>query len=177
MCCVCATTPPSASNEWVYKGSTNECTLNQTCFTQTQDILSELCYATMLYQEPPDGLSVHLSKIECGFGDIEGQSCSTECRALSKDWLGGIDYTFWKNEYIAENTCSLSSQYQNTSGNYSHSAGLCQFQALWYNKAARIFPSGICRYPGVRGLLVQFGAALGLVSGIIVTLRSLTRTA
>lgn len=171
-CCACATTPSNANNSWIYLGMNSSCQNDNECRDTTQKFLSQICTQLLdvsLQLQPPDGIAVNYQEVVC-YGDIPGEPCSDSCRSTSDRWLSAVDYTSPLNLRQAGNVCPVVE-------GVGQPAGVCQFMALWYNPDAQIFPQGVCRYTSVRGLLAQFGAALGLISGLFVTIRSITRAA
>lgn len=167
-CCVCATSIPNANNTWIWEGTSVEC--DKDCQERTNNQLMATCRS--LVQSPlPTGPGFFASykDITC-FGDIPGEPCSDNCRAISTDWLAAVNYRNELNLNEMKVRCPSIT-------NRTEPRGVCQFMALWYNPVAHIFPQGLCRYPSVRGLLAQFGAALGLISGLFVTIRSISRSA
>jgi hypothetical protein len=171
VCCACTTdgSESSVENEWIVNGNTAACRGNVTCRAGVQARLESVCRRAQRYEDLDDNrvnFAVDLTPLTCA-GAIAGTECDDDCRALSDKWLRNVDYAATGNVQWAENQCAR----------YENSTGVCTFMPVYYNDDSKLFPHGFCRYPTARGLLTTFGAALGLVSGLFVTVRAMMRTA
>ncbi|EGG16470.1 hypothetical protein DFA_09008 [Cavenderia fasciculata] len=159
-CCACAlSSTPNTS--WIYMANNDTCADNPQCkeFVQTQ--LKQNCDAALQYLPVPDSnISVNIAQIGC-VGLKEGDTCDSQCMDISNRWISNLDFTFQDNRYQAEIRCPLQ-------------VGACDFKAVY--SVQETSPHAVCRYPELSGILTRLGAGLGLLNGLLVTLRSMLRT-
>eukprot|EP00026_Physarum_polycephalum_P002952 Phypoly_transcript_02961.p1 GENE.Phypoly_transcript_02961~~Phypoly_transcript_02961.p1 ORF type:complete len:802 (+),score=88.24 Phypoly_transcript_02961:166-2571(+) len=160
-CCACATATTPADS-FLYLGNNATCTADPTCKGNVKEQLALNCDAAVDYQAPLlDNIRLDIALIICA-GMDDGAPCSDKCLDVSRRWLGAQDYTSELNRDQALARCPSQ-------------VGLCDFKALYESGSSSKFPMSICRYPDLTSILTRLGAGLGLVNGLLVTVRMLVR--
>ncbi|EFA84949.1 hypothetical protein PPL_01942 [Heterostelium album PN500] len=159
-CCACASiyTPVDS---WVFQAANQTCSNDPTCRAFVQSQLAINCDAALQYRPIPDyNLSVNIAQIGC-VGLKPGDTCDHSCLDVSNRWINNLDYTYQDNQDQAKIRCPLR-------------VGACDFKAVYTDEETT--PHAVCRYPEMSGILTRVGAGLGLLNGMLITLRLMLRT-
>ncbi|EGC37042.1 hypothetical protein DICPUDRAFT_97369 [Dictyostelium purpureum] len=159
-CCACAS-HATPLDSWIYRANTDQCKNSTECKSYIQKKLTLNCDATLSYLPIPDtNLTMNIASVGCI--DLKpGDTCSAECLQVSQSWQTSLDYTNPDNSYQAVIRCPLS-------------VGVCDFKAVYSNQET--VPHGVCRYPELSGILTVLGSGLGLLNGLLITMRVMLRT-
>lgn len=160
-CCAC-TSYDTPEDSFIYMGLDPNCTHNDTCRHYVKNELTANCDAAVNYSAPlMNNIRVDIALIICA-GMVSGAPCTQKCLEVSQKWLGAQDYTYDLNRYQAKERCPSQ-------------VGICDFKAVFEAASTDKFPQSVCRYPDLTGILTRLGAGLGLVNGLLVTVRMLIR--
>ncbi|KAF2068641.1 hypothetical protein CYY_010032 [Polysphondylium violaceum] len=159
-CCACANFNTPKSN-WIFLANDPKCSSDPKCKAYVQNKLKFNCDATLMYLPVPDvNLTMNIEDIGC-LGLKPGDTCDSDCLAVSNRWVTSLDYTSQDNRDQAQIRCPLQ-------------IGACDFKAIY--SVQEKTPHAVCRYPELNGILTKLGAGLGLLNGILITFRIMLRT-